>query len=147
MADSSESSQQSEGGESSNPVKGNFLERMKKAPPWVWIGLAIAAATLIIGWLALRNNSSSTNPLASASGNNPNAPGSPNSPNSPGAAPGQGQGSNSGGPYATQGEYNSLQNQIQRLQQEIQQWHNSHGRGGGHGGHHKILQSVYTVGG
>lgn len=144
MADNEEATQQSEGGDPEGPAKGgNFLERMKKAPPWVWIGLAIAAATLIIGYIALRNQSSSSSLTPqSASGNSPNAP------TSPGAAPGQGQGQNSGGPYATQGEYNSLQNQIQRLQQELQSWHNSHGRGGGKGsgGHHKILQSVYTVG-
>lgn len=107
--DSGEGGSESSGG-------GGFLEKLKKAPPWVWIGIAIGAATLVVGYLAYQNNAS-VNPPGSVT------PSTPNSSLPPGAT---------NGPVTQQ--------ELQNLQQEINNLQNSH-YGGGHiphgGGHHK----------
>lgn len=89
----------------------NFLQKIKHAPPWVWIGLAIALGTLVVGYLAYQHS------VATQQG----------TPTAPGTLP---PGSTQPGNFATQSELQNLQQEIQNLQQQIHG-----GYGGGGGGH------------
>lgn len=44
----------------------NFLEKLKHAPPWVWIAIALAGGTLIIGYLSYKNSQSAAGANASS---------------------------------------------------------------------------------
>lgn len=108
MAENESEMKRGEGQESGG--KGSLFDKMKKKPE-VWIGLAVAVATLIIGFLAYQHSQSSSG--------------------TQGSVPGTSQ------QYATQGEFQQLQQEIQQIQGS--QYGNSGGYGhpGGHGGHHR----------
>ncbi len=55
MAEQEEKEEQAAPGDSPPKSSGGFLERLKKAPPWVWIGLIIALLTLIVGFMAYQH--------------------------------------------------------------------------------------------
>ncbi len=114
MAEQEEQEETTEPGATPDKQSGGFLARLKKAPPWVWIGLAVAVATLVVGYAAYRNSQAATNPAASGGSNSTLPPGSTGSGND------------------MQQEFQQLQREIQNLQREIHG-----GSSGGTGGKHK----------